>query len=95
MNTVIDLSRGIPWTIFLSGIIFATFAASGLFFVKFWKKTKEPFFSVFAFALWILALERIPLLTLGPDSEAYWIYLFRLSAFVLIILAVQRANRSS
>ena len=95
MNDALDFSRDLPMTIFLSGIFMATFAASGLFFLKFWRKTGEPFFFAFAVACWMIALERIPLLFYGQTNESrYWVYLFRMSAFIFIILAILRANRS-
>lgn len=81
--------------VFLSGIIFATFAASGLFFFKFFKKTRETFFLVFAIACWFLAVERVAFLYCGRDAEAHsWVFLLRLTAFLLLIVAIVRANRA-
>lgn len=92
--TVVDLSQDFAATTFFSGMSLAVFAAAGLFFTKFWKKTREPFFLVFGFACWMLSIERIPLLIYGVDAEAHsWVYLIRLSAFILIMIAVVRANR--
>jgi len=88
-----DLSRGLPGTIFFSGVYMATFAASGVFFFKFWTRTKEKFFLLFGAACWMLSIERLPLLFVDPESEPYtFCYLFRLTAFVLILRAVLRAN---
>ncbi|MEK6555569.1 MAG: DUF5985 family protein [Bdellovibrionota bacterium] len=88
--------------IFLSGIAFATFAASGVFFLKFWKASKDPFFLFFCTACWLLALERITgllldsvfhVISIGTEAASL-IYLFRLAAFALILSAVIQRNRA-
>lgn len=89
-----DLSREFPITIFFSGVMFTTFAASGLFFFRFWKKTLERFFLYFSFACWMISFERIPIMIYSTDLEAHsWIYLFRLTAFLLILMAAYQANK--
>jgi len=50
---------------------------------------------VFAFAFWILAIERIVLLLLqtnNPEEDSY-IYILRLIAFLLILLGIINKNR--
>jgi len=92
MNGLSNLE--VALTIFFSGMIFATFLASGLFFFKFGKRTREPFFAMFAYACWMLAFERLPLLFFGPDAEGRpWVFLMRLFAFFLIIVSFVSANR--
>ncbi len=94
MNGLVSLEIGM--TIFLSGIIFATFAASGLFFYKFARRAKEPFFLMFASACFMLAMERLPLLVFGPEAEGRpWVFLMRLTAFLLIIVSFVRANKKA
>lgn len=87
---------------FISGIAAAAFAGSGLFFLKFWKSSGDPFYFKFCFACWLIALERIVLLSLrdaqssirSPVIEAHsWVYIIRLLAFVLILLAILDKNR--
>lgn len=81
-------------SLFLSGIYMITFAASGLFFLKFWKATRDRFFLMFALSCWLLASERLALLFLNPFLEAYtWVYLIRLSAFLLILAGIVDRNR--
>lgn len=95
MIDVVDLSRGFPLTIFLSGFATATFVFAGLFFFKFWTRTREHFFLLFGAACTILGVERIIWLLVGQISDTTkWLFLFRLSAFCMIILAVIRANQS-
>jgi len=81
---------------FLSGAVAFGFFVCGLFFLRFWRRTRDAFFLPFAlaFALLgagqsILALAKIPTEERGP------IYLIRLAAFALILLAILRKNRSS
>ena len=95
MNNLIDISRDFPITIFLSGVMFTAFCASGLFFIKFWKRTNERFFLYFGWACWMLAFDRVPLLWLTiRHKEHEFAYLFRVVSFVLIIYAFIKANKS-
>ncbi len=95
MISPLDLSRDFPFTIFLSGMMMAIFAASGLFFFKFWRKTQEKFFLYFAYACWALSFERVLILIFTSDLEGHtWVYFCRLAAFMLIFAAVIHANRN-
>ncbi len=79
---------------FLSGVVAAAFVVAGLFFLRFWRRTHDPLFLAFAFAFWLLGIAQA-LLTLAnvPVEERSWIYLFRLAAFALILVAIVRKNR--
>jgi hypothetical protein len=80
---------------FLSGAITAGFVVAGLFFLRFWKRTGDGLFLAFAFAFWLLGLTQALLaLTDFPVEERSWMYLIRLAAFVLILVAIWRKNRS-
>lgn len=87
---------------FFSGITLATFAAAAVFFIKFWKASRDPFFLYFSIACWLLAIERIIVVILyyilewmSPENEnGSWIYIIRLLAFALISLAVYQKNRN-
>jgi hypothetical protein len=69
-------------------------AVAGLFFYKFWSKTRDRLFALFAASFWILAFERCVLVfTYAKDETETWIYLCRLVAFLLIIAAVADKNR--
>lgn len=82
-------------TTFLAGAIVAGFAVAGLFFLKFWKKTHDELFLAFTGAFWLLGLGQA-LLTFSniPLEERTPLYLLRLAAFVLILAAIWRKNRS-
>lgn len=88
--------------VFLSGVYMITFAASGLFFLKFYMASGDRFFRFFSYACWCLALERTVLLFLTdpfvsvptPQSKnESWVYLFRLAAFIIIVFAIIDRNR--
>lgn len=80
--------------LFLSGAISMACLTIALFFVLFWRRTKDRLFLTFAAAFGLLMIERIILVILGPTHEfTPFVYLVRFSAFVLIILAVIDKNR--
>jgi len=75
--------------------------AIGFFFFRFWKKTRDSLFAVFAASFWVLAVERVFLLAtasgINPDSAADerrpFVYLIRFFAFLLIIAGFYLKNR--
>ena len=79
---------------FLSGVITMGFIVSGLFFLRFWKRTHEGLFVAFALAFWLLGLTQ-SLLTFTdiPVEERSWLYLLRLAAFLLILISIWGKNR--
>jgi hypothetical protein len=79
---------------FVSGLITMGFLISGLFFVRYWARTRDLLFAAFAAAFWLLGANQT-LLALSnlPVEERSWIYLLRLAAFVIIIAAVALKNR--
>jgi hypothetical protein len=81
---------------FLSGAVALGFAACALFFLRFWKRTREELFLAFAVAFLLLGTgQTIIALANIPTEERGSIYLLRLIAFLLILLAIHRKNHSS
>jgi hypothetical protein len=79
---------------FISGAVMLACAVSGLFFYKFWKQTGDRFFNIFAMAFWLLGIERlIPIILQIDDKPRTFIYLIRLLAFILILIAIFLKNR--
>ena len=78
---------------FLSGAITAGFLVASVFFSRFWRRTGDGLFLAFSAAFALLALNHalVGLLAI-PREEQSPIYLLRLAAFVLIIVAVLRKN---
>jgi len=78
---------------FLSGAVSAGFLIAGLFFLRFWRRSRDGLFAAFAIAFWLLGLNQA-LLTFSsvPAEERTWLFLLRLAAFVLILAAIWRKN---
>lgn len=82
--------------LFLWGASAVASWTAGLFFLRFWRETRDRFFALFAAAFWCLTLNWIGLaLTEPPDEARTLLYLVRLIAFVLIIAAIIDKNRSA
>jgi hypothetical protein len=79
---------------FLSGASVLAAAAIALFFLRFWRETGDRFFGFFALAFAVFAVNRLALVLLDPDDESRtWVYVARLAAFVLILVAIVDKNR--
>ncbi len=66
----------------------------GLFFIKFWKRSRDRLFLMFGVSFFLLSLERLVLGYLGVQNEpSPAIYLIRLSAFAIILVAIINKNR--
>lgn len=78
---------------FVSGLITMGFLVAGLFFLRFWHRTRDVFFAIFSAAFVLLALNQALaiLLDLGRE-EVGWVYLLRIAAFLLIIVGIIRKN---
>lgn len=78
---------------YAAGALTLGFLAVGLFFLKFWRRTRDDLFLAFAVAFALLAANQAaPVLLDIPSENQGYIYLLRLAAFVLIIAAVLRKN---
>lgn len=80
--------------VFISGmLVMATFAI-GLYFLKFWRLSKDRFFIWFAVAFWVFGLGWI-VRAIHPDvsEHGHWAYVPRLLAFLIIIVAILDKNR--
>jgi hypothetical protein len=81
--------------VFLQGALASAAAIAGLFFFRFWRTAGDRLFLAFAAAFWLLALQWGLVGMLGvPDESRHFLYLLRLLAFVLIVVAVLEKNRS-
>ena len=77
----------------LGGISVASFVA-GLFFLRYWRSTRDRFFLFFVLSFWIESLNRIDIgLTSSWNEESPAHYTVRLLAYGLILLAIWDKNR--
>lgn len=71
-----------------------SFFVGGTFFLKFWRKTRDRFFALFATAFYLLAIERWLFVFVQSDNEVHtWVFVIRLLAFLVILVAVIDKNR--
>jgi hypothetical protein len=78
----------------LQAIAAAAAWTAGLFFIRFWRDTRDRLFLLFGCAFWLLSLSWLLLALLAPTGENRpYIYAIRLVAFGLIIAATIDKNR--
>jgi len=78
---------------FLLGVISSLSIVAALFFLRFWKRSGDAFFLIFAASFFIEGLNRAAVLfTPKPNEGNAWIYVIRLVSFLLIIFAILRKN---
>ncbi len=81
---------------FLSGAVAMGYLTAALFFIRFWKKTRDRLFLAFAVAFVLFALNQCLALWLGAaDERIGYIYMVRVLGFLLILAAIVDKNRSS
>jgi hypothetical protein len=85
---------------FINGLITALHLIAGLLFVKFWLKTHDRLFAMFALAFVMMAVSRIAFSALPylmrPHSEhAVLVYGVRLLAYAIILAAILDRSRRS
>ncbi|HEV8431837.1 MAG TPA: DUF5985 family protein [Thermoanaerobaculia bacterium] len=76
--------------LFLSGVLTMGYAIAALYFLRFWRESRDPLFGWFAAAFALLACQRLLLVTL---RESDVLYVVRLAAFILILVAIAQKNR--
>jgi hypothetical protein len=81
---------------FLSGAVVFGFFTCGLFFLRYWTSTRDELFLTFALSFGLMGVGQA-ILALGdiPTEERGPVYLIRLIAFLLILVAIYRKNRAS
>jgi len=76
------------------GAIATASIIAGLFFLRFWKSTRDRFFLYFAISFWIEGVNRILLgLIWGVREDVPTYYLIRLVAYGLILVAILDKNK--
>jgi hypothetical protein len=81
---------------FLSGAAALGFFACSLFFLRFWRRTRDQLFLAFCLSFALLGVgQTVIALAQIPTEEKGALYLFRLFAFLLILWAIYRKNRPS
>ncbi|GAB3549882.1 hypothetical protein GCM10027343_32240 [Noviherbaspirillum agri] len=78
----------------LAGAIAMASATAALFFISFWRTTRDRFFLYFAVSFGLEAANRVALATShSPSEDEPLFYMVRLVAYGLILLAIVEKNR--
>lgn len=81
---------------FLAGAVSCGFFISALFFLRYWRRSRDELFLTFATAFALLGTGQAVLALANiPTEERGSIYMIRLVAFLLILFAIYRKNRAS
>jgi hypothetical protein len=76
----------------LAGAIMLNAWAIALFFLRFWKKTRDRLFAWFALAFLLQGIEHVTMVTFSAGADSL-VYLIRLCAFLMIFWAIFDKNR--
>jgi len=79
----------------LIGAIAMACLTAGLFFLRFWKDTKDRFFLFFAISFFVEGLNRFALaMTVNPNEDQPFFYFVRFLSFLVILIAIADKNWS-
>jgi Family of unknown function (DUF5985) len=80
---------------FVSGATMAASLVIALFFLRYWRQTRDRLFLGFALGFGVFAVSRLILAFLDEDDEGrIFVYGLRLLAFLLILAAIVDKNRA-
>ena len=67
-----------------------------VFFLRFWRQTEDRFFALMSLAFALMGTNLVLLAAINPEHESrHLIYLLRLAAFLVIIVAIIDKNRGA
>jgi hypothetical protein len=78
--------------VFMEGATALGYACAALFFLRFWRRTGDRLFLLFAIALLIISGNTVVISLWDIPGERAYFYLPRLAAFLLLIWAVVDKN---
>lgn len=82
-----------PLQSIVTGAIVAAALVVSLFFLRFWRQTRDPFFLYFALAFLLQGLGRAAPVFGQDASHDALLYVSRLVAYLLIVIAIWTKNR--
>jgi len=82
-----------PLILFLSGVLTMGYLVASIFFLRFHRQSGDRLFAWFSAAFFILAVQRVLVVALATSEYAEVVYVVRLLAFVLILIAIWDRNR--
>jgi len=85
-----------PLKTFALGALMMAFLVAGMFFARFYRKTRDRLFGGFAIAFFVLSANQFAFLEIDERSSARTVlYVVRLIAFSIILVAIIDKNRAS
>jgi uncharacterized membrane protein HdeD (DUF308 family) len=79
---------------FLVGVIATASLVAGLFFLRFWRDSRDSLFLAFGVAFLIEGANRAALIgSEHPNEGNPWVYLVRCFAFLIILAGITNKNR--
>jgi hypothetical protein len=80
---------------YLLGVVSTLSVVAALFFIRYWRVSRDRFFLLFAIAFSLMAINWASVAITAPASESrHWAYVLRLVAFLLILAAIVDKNRT-
>jgi Family of unknown function (DUF5985) len=80
---------------FMLGVIAALSFTAAVFFLRFWRDTRDFFFIPFAVFFFVEGSDRVALLFFrNPGEGSFWIYFVRFCALLLILFGILHKNYS-
>jgi hypothetical protein len=74
---------------FMAGMTAMGFATAALFFLRFWRRTGDMLFAIFAVSFLLFALNQaLSILAISDREEQGWVFLLRLIGFALLLVAI-------
>lgn len=83
-------------TTFINGAVAMGFFSVGLFFLKFWRDSRDRLFMIFALAFWTFAIDyaMLGVVPLANEQRPY-VFLLRLVGFVAILCGIADKHRGA
>jgi hypothetical protein len=79
--------------LFLLGVLMTGFTTASLFFLRFWRRTRDRLFGWFSLSFLLLSLNQLAFAVIGDRDEQVSVYTLRFFAFVIIVWAIVDKNR--
>lgn len=79
----------------INGALVMACIACALFFLRFWKASRDRLFAFFSLAFAVMATNWLVLTLVDVDDERrHYVYLIRLVSFLIILYAIWDKNRA-
>lgn len=79
----------------LLGMLAMASLVAGAFFLRFWRRTRDRLFLLFAIAFLLMGINWLLMPVVGRDEiQSPTLYLLRLIAFIIILIGIADKNRA-